>query len=162
MANLTLVHTVISLLGIVSGFFVLAGFLRGRRVSSVTAWFVVTTIATSVTGFLFFPLQPFLPSHVIGVVSLVVLALALLALYVQHLSGPWGSIYVASAMAAFYLNVFVLVVQLFRRVPALHALAPTESEPPLLFAQLAVLIVFAGLTILSVARTRREATFIGA
>jgi magnesium-transporting ATPase (P-type) len=108
--------------------------------------FLASALATSITGF-GFPLTPFLPSHVIGIISLVVLAVAAIALYVFHLAGAWRWLYVLSVVTLLYFNVFILVVQLFRKVPTLHALAPTESEPPLLIAQAVVLAVFVALAI---------------
>jgi hypothetical protein len=140
----TLLHVVISLLGIGSGLVVLAGLLRDRRLDAWTAFFLATTVATSVTGF-FFPFVKLLPSHVTGVISLLVLAVALVARYAMGLAGPWRRTYAISAVVALYLNVFVLVVQLFLKVPALHALAPTQAEPPFAVAQGLVLVAFVGL-----------------
>ena len=137
----TFVHVLISLLGIVSGFVVLFGLLNAKRLEGWTALFLVTTVATSVTGF-GFPIDIILPSHIVGIISLVVLAVAILARYAFRLAGPWRWIYVIGAGIALYLNVFVLIVQLFRKVPALNALAPTQSEPPFAIAQGATLVVF--------------------
>src|SRR5437016_8169827 len=117
----TLVHVVISLVGIFSGLVVMAGLLTGKRLDGWTALFLVTTIATSVTGF-FFPVHHFMPSHGVGIVSLLVLPVAIYARYGQRLSGAWRWVYVVSAMVALYLNVFVLIVQAFLKAPALHAL----------------------------------------
>ena len=147
----TFVHVVISLVGIVSGFVVLFGLLTAKRLEGWTALFLVTTVATSVTGF-GFPIDIILPSHIVGAISLVVLAVAILARYAFRLAGPWRSVYVVGAGIALYLNVFVLIVQLFRKVPALKALAPTQSEPPFALAQGAVLVVFAVLIIAAVIR----------
>ncbi len=141
LATFTVVHVIISLVGIASGFFVLSGLLGDKRLEGWTSIFLVTTVATSVTGF-GFPFTQLLPSHIIGVLSLVVLALAILARYVFHLAGTWRWIYVVSAVVALYFNVFVLIVQAFRRVPALKALAPTESEAPFLIVQLLALVAF--------------------
>jgi hypothetical protein len=141
MDTFTIVHVVLSLVGIGSGFVVALGLLGGKRLDGWTAVFLVSTIATSVTGF-GFPFDHLLPSHVVGAISLVVLAVAVLARYAFHLAGAWRRTYVISAVVALYFNVFVLVVQLFRRVPALAALAPTQSEPPFAFAQLLVLALF--------------------
>jgi hypothetical protein len=138
------VHSLISVVGIVSGFVVVFGMLGGKRLDGWTAIFLLTTIATSVTGF-GFPFGVLLPSHKIGIISLVVLAVAIVARYVRHLAGPWRWIYVVCAVAALYFNVFVLIVQLFRRVSALAALAPTQTEPPFAVAQLIVLALFSGL-----------------
>jgi hypothetical protein len=147
------VHTLISVVGIVSGFVVVFGMLGGKRLDGWTAIFLLTTVATSVTGF-GFPFGVLLPSHKIGIISLVVLAVAIVARYVRHLAGPWRWIYVVCAVAALYFNVFVLIVQLFRRVPALAALAPTQTEPPFAVAQLIVLALFVWLGIVAVKRFR--------
>jgi hypothetical protein len=140
----TLVHVVISLIGIGTGAVVSLGLLSGRRLDRWTALFLASTAATSVTGF-GFPFDHLLPSHIVGIISLVVLAVASYARYGRHLAGGWRTAYVIGAVAAFYFNVFVLVVQLFRRVPALTALAPTQSEPPFAIAQLGVLGLFIAL-----------------
>jgi hypothetical protein len=137
----TLVHVVLSLVGIGSGFAVLFGLLGGKRLDGWTTLFLATTVATSVTGF-GFPVDHLLPSHVIGIISLVVLAVAMLARYTFDFAGPWRRIYVIGAVMALYFNVFVLLVQAFRRVPALQAMAPTQSEPPFLIAQLVVMAIF--------------------
>jgi hypothetical protein len=142
---LTLFHTILSLVGIGFGFGVLYGFLTSKRLDGWTAIFLAATAATSLTGFLF-PVHGFLPSHAVGIVSLAVLAVAILARYRFHLAGGWRRIYVVAAVIALYLNVFVLIVQLFRRVPALEALAPTQSEPPFQITQLFALGFFAVLT----------------
>ena len=147
----TLVHVVISLIGIFSGFVVVSGLLRSNRSVGWTAIFLVTTILTSVTGF-GFPFDRFLPSHWVGVISLVVLAVALLALYAFHLSGPWRWIYVVTAMLALYLNVFVVVVQSFLKVSFLKPLAPTQSEPPFLVAQVVVMAIFIALGVIAARR----------
>jgi hypothetical protein len=139
---LTIVHVVLSLVGIAAGFAVLYGFLTSKS-SAATQLFLWTTVATSVTGF-FFPFHGLTPGIVVGILSLIVLALAIRA------RGRWRKTYVISAMLALYLNVFVLVVQLFEKVPALNALAPTQSEPPFQIAQGAVLIIFVILTIRAV------------
>ena len=130
----TLVHVVLSLVGIFSGLVVVAGLIAAKRLDVWTAVFLASTVATSVTGFLF-PVEHFMPSHGVGILSLVVLAVAILARYAFHLAGAWRWIYVVSAAVALYLNVFVLIVQLFQKVPALKALAPTQSEPPFLLTQ---------------------------
>jgi hypothetical protein len=151
LATFTVVHVVISLAGIGSGALVAAGLLSGKRLDGWTALFLATTAATSVTGF-GFPFEHVLPSHIVGGISLVVLAAAAYARYGAHLTGGWRRVYVIGAVVALYLNVFVLVVQLFRRVPALSALAPTQSEPPFAVAQL---IVLSGFVVLGVFATRR-------
>ena len=141
LATFTLLHVLISLVGIATGFVVLYGMLRSDRLPTWTAVFLVTTILTSVTGF-FFPFERLLPSHVVGVISLVVLAFSLLGLYAFHLAGRWRAIYVVTAVIALYLNTFVLVTQMFLKIPPLTALAPTQSEPPFAIAQLVVLAAF--------------------
>lgn len=151
----TLVHVVISLIGIFSGIVVLFGLLAGKRLDAWTATFLVTTAATSVTGFLF-PFHGFLPSHSLGLTSLVALAVAIPARYKFHLAGGWRRAYVISAMIALYLNVFVLIVQLFRKVPALNALAPTQSEPPFMVVQIVVMVVFGVLIISAENRFRND------
>jgi hypothetical protein len=153
----TLVHTAISLIGIVSGLVVVYGMLGGKRLDGWTALFLTTTVLTSVTGYLF-PFEHLLPSHIVGGISLVVLAVALLARYSFHLAGGWRRTYVLTAVMALYLNVFVLVVQSFLKVPALHALAPAGKEPPFAVAQLIVLAVFIWLAIAAVKRFREDST----
>jgi hypothetical protein len=150
-ATYTLLHVLISLVGIGSGLIVMFGFLTGKRLDGLNGVFLVTTVLTSATGF-GFPFEHLLPSHKVGILSLVVLAVAIPARYVYHLAGAWRKVYVVAASIALYLNVFVLVVQGFLKVPALKVLAPTQSEPPFLIAQLVVLVVFVGLTILSAKR----------
>ena len=149
----TLVHVVISLVGIGSGLIVMYGLLTAKRLNGWTALFLLTTVLTSVTGF-GFPFDHLLPSHKVGILSLLVLAVAIIARYVFHLAAGWRGIYVVSAVVALYLNVFVLVVQLFEKVPALRAMAPTQKEPPFLVAQLFVLALFVALTIIAAKRFR--------
>ena len=127
-------HVALSLVGIGTGLIVLLGLLADKRLELVTFVFLATTVATSVTGF-GFPFGTLLPSHIVGIVSLVVLAVALYARYGAGLSGNWRWIYVTTATLALYLNVFVLVVQLFLKVETLHELAPTQAEPPFAIAQ---------------------------
>ncbi len=116
---------------------------------------IATTVATSVTGFLF-PFQKLLPSHIVGIVSLVILAIAIVARYFRHLTGSWRWIYVVSAVISLYLNVFVLVAQLFQKAPALKAIAPTQSEPPFLIVQLIVMALFVVLGVFAVRRFHDE------
>jgi hypothetical protein len=151
----TLFHVVLSLIGVGTGFVVLFGLLTARQFDKWTSWFLVTTLATSITGF-FFPFHGFLPSYVIGALSVVVLASAIAARYFFHLTRAWRPVYVVTAVVALYFNVFVLVVQLFKHVPSLRAAAPTQSEPPFLAAQLIVLALFVVLGILAVKRFRLE------
>src|SRR5258705_6668503 len=147
------VHVAISLVAILSGLVVLFGLLTRRRLDHWTSFFLLTTVATSVTGF-FFPFHGFTPAIGVGIISLVVLAVAIFARYPRRLAGAWRWLYVISATFALYLNVFVLIVQSFQNVPALKALAPTQSEPPFLVAQLLALIVFVVLGILAAIKFR--------
>lgn len=151
----TLFHVALSLVGIGAGVVVLIGMLKSERRDSWTSVFLITTAATSITGFMF-PFHGFKPSYVLGIVSLVVLAIAIPARYRFRLQGAWRKTYVITAMLALYLNVFVLVVQLFRRVPALQSLAPTQTEPPFAIAQLAVLVLFCVFGTLAAIRFRVE------
>src|SRR5258706_10339944 len=155
LSTFTLVHVVLSLVGIGSGFVVLYGLLVGKRLDGWTALFLVTTVATSATGF-GFPFDHLLPSHKVGIVSLLVLAMAIVARYLLHLAGAWRRVYVISAVMALYLNAFVGVVQALVKVPALNALAPTQSEPPFAVAQGLVLLVFAALGSVAAIRFRPE------
>src|SRR5713101_1125045 len=143
LSTFTTVHVIISLIAIVSGIVVMFGLLTSNRMPGLTAIFLLFTILTSATGFLF-PFQKLLPSHMIGILSLVLLAIACIALYGMKLSGAWRSVYVVTAMTSLYLNVFVLVIQGFLKVPALHALAPGEPPGGPVFAvvQLIVLVFF--------------------
>jgi len=149
MTTFTQVHVAISLIAILAGFIVAFGLLTGRRLNGWTALFLLTTLATSVTGF-FFPFHGSTPAINVGILSLVVLAIAIFARYGKQLTGRWRWIYAITAMIALYLNFFVLIVQLFQRVPALKALAPTQTEPPFLVAQLVAFALFVMVTILVV------------
>ena len=146
-ATFVLVHVVISLIGIVAGIIVMFGMLGSKRQPGLTAIFLLFTILTSATGFVIPPLltEKLLPSHMIGLLSLVLLAIACIALYVMKLTGPWRWIYVVTALVSLYLNVFVLVIQSFLKVPFLHALAPSvpPAEPPFAVVQGIVLVFFA-------------------
>jgi hypothetical protein len=145
------IHVILSLVGIVAGLVVLYGLLTAKRLDGWTALFLATTVLTSVTGF---PLPPygFDPPRAVGVISLVLLAVAIAALYAFRLHGAWRWIYVATAMAALYLNCFVAVVQSFQKLAFLQPLAPTQSEPPFLIAQLVLLAAFVVLGILAAKR----------
>jgi len=154
-ATFTAVHVIISLLGIGSGFVVMYGLLNAKRLDRWTAFFLITTALTSLTGFAF-PNEHITPGQILGGLSLIVLAAAAVSRYTLHMSGLWRSIYVVSAATALYFNVFVLVVQSFEKVPALHALAPTQKEPPFAIAQLLVLAAFVWLTVLAVKRFRPD------
>jgi hypothetical protein len=156
-STFTLLHVLLSLTGIGSGFIVVYGLLTGKRLNGWTAIFLATTVLTSATGFLF-PVEHLLPSHVVGIISLVVLLAAILARYVLHLAHASRWIYVVCAMLALYLNVFVAVIQSFLKIPALKALAPTQKEPPFLVAQLVVMALFVVLSVLAVKRFRVEQT----
>jgi hypothetical protein len=153
--DFTTLHVVISLIAIVTGLIVVWGMLNSQRMPAMTALFLVTTILTSVTGF-FFPATMVTPAQIVGIISLAVLAGAVLAFYLFHLNGRWRWIYVAMALLALYLNVFVLVVQGFQKVPALHALAPNGNEPAFIVAQTLVLLLFAWLGYLAVSRFHPE------
>src|SRR5271169_3237485 len=156
MSTLTRVHVAISLIGILTGFIVVFGLIAGKRLNGWTAIFLVTTVLTSVTGFLFFPINPFLPSHIVGIISLVVLLVAILARYTFRLSGAWRRIYVITAVIAFYLNFFVLIIQTFKKVPALKAFAPPDPKPPFFIAQVAGLVLFVVLAIYAVIKFQNE------
>lgn len=154
LATFTFLHVLISLVGIASGLIVLERFFRNRTLGVSNVVFLITTILTSVTGFLF-PFKTFgSPAHIVGVISLVILAIALFALYAGNLVGPWRWIYVGTAMVALYLNVFVAVVQSFLKIGRLHALAPTGSEPPFMITQGVVLLLFVAMGIVALMRFR--------
>ena len=151
----TQLHVLISLVAIGSGLIVLYGMITSKRLDRLTSLFLATTVLTSVTGF-GFPVTGVTPATKLGIISLVVLGIAYLARYTRHMAGRWRVTYVISAAIALYLNVFVLVVQSFEKVPALRAIAPTQKEPPFAIAQITVLVVFVGLTILAIKRFRPE------
>ena len=153
LSTLTFVHVLLSLIGIGSGFVVLVGLLSGKKLNGWTSLFLVTTVATSATGFAF-PFEHLLPSHKLAIISLVVLGVAIVARYVYQLAGAWRWIYVVTAMLALYLNVFVGIVQAFEKVPALKALAPTQSEKPFVVTQLAVLVIFLVLCVIAARKFR--------
>jgi hypothetical protein len=136
----TLFHVLVSLAGIITGLFVAGGLAGGKRLTNWAGAFMITTLATSVTGF-GFPVDALLPSHIVGIITLAVLAAVLVA-HLKQLAGPWRRVYASGVVLATYLNSFVLVVQLFRRVPDLSTLAPTQSEPPFALAQIVVLASF--------------------
>jgi hypothetical protein len=160
LATFTLVHVIISLIGIVSGIIVMFGMLGARRLPGLTAIFLLTTVLTSATGFLF-PFTQLLPSHMVGILSLVLLAIACIALYGMKLSGAWRWIYAVTALASLYLNVFVLIIQSFLKIPVLHALAPSvpPSEPPFAAVQGIVLLFFIIVIIGVVRRFRPTPTY---
>jgi hypothetical protein len=143
LSTFTMLHVIISLIGVVSGLVVLSGLLGSKVMPSLTALFLITTILTNATGFLF-PFDKLLPSHIIAIISLVLLAIACIALYGMKLAGVWRWIYTLTAMIALYLNVFVLVIQSFLKIGPLHALAPSvpPSEPPFAVVQGIILVFF--------------------
>ena len=156
MTSFTLIHVVIGLAGILSGFVVLLGLLTAKRLDGWTALFLATTAAISVTGF-FFPFHGVTPAIVVGIISLVVLAVAIYARYPGNLAGAWRTTYVVSAVLALYLNVFVLIVQTFLKIPALKEIAPTQNDPPFKLTQLVILVVFIALGVVAAIRFRSEA-----
>ena len=145
MPPMVFIHVLISLLGIGSGIVVMFGFFGNKRLDAWTHFFLVTTILTSFTGFLL-PAHKLLPSHILGVLSLIALAVACVARYSKKMQGGWLKTYVITAMISLYFNVFVLIAQAFMKVPALHVLAPTGSEPPFAVAQGLNLVLFVILT----------------
>jgi hypothetical protein len=151
----TIIHTLISLVAIFTGFVVVFGLLAGKRLDGWTKWFLGTAVATTITGFSF-PFHGFTPAIGLGIVSLPFLALTIFARYPSRLMGPWRWIYVIGAVICLYFNLFVLVVQLFEKVPALHAIAPTQTEPPFKITQLVVLLIFVVLAIAATIRFRIE------
>jgi len=157
LATYTAVHVIISLIGIASGLIVIAGLLRGQLLTTWNGLFLITTVLTSVTGF-GFPYKKPTPGIILGILSLIVLPIAIFALYGRRLNGSWRRTYVITAMIALYFNVFVLVAQLFQKVSALKALAPTQSEPPFAVAQLFVLVAFIALGVVGTKRFRVEPT----
>ena len=142
----TIFHTLLSLVAIFTGSVVLFQMLGSKRSACWTQWFLVTAVATTVTGF-FFPFIGVTPAIILGIISLPVLAAALIGNYPKALAGHWRWIYAVTAGLALYFNVFVLIVQSFQKIPALHALAPTQTEPPFQIAQLIALVIFAALII---------------
>ena len=149
----TILHVIITLVAIGSGLIVVGGMFASNRLPLTTALFLFTTALTSVTGFLF-PIHGFTPALGVGIVACVILAVALFALYKEHLVGPWRWIYVITAVVSLYLNVFVLVAQSFMKVAALSALAPTQTEPPFAITQAAVLGIFVLITLIAVIKLR--------
>jgi hypothetical protein len=147
----TIIHTLISLVAIFTGLVVVLGMLRGEKLDGWTKWFLATAVATTITGF-FFPFHGFTPAIGLGIISLPFLALTIFARYPKRLAGPWRWIYVIGAVICLYFNLFVAVVQSFEKMPALHALAPTQTEPPFKLTQLVVLLVSALLAIVATLR----------
>ena len=151
----TVIHTLISLIAIFTGLIVLLGMIGGERLDGWTKWFLSTAVATTITGF-FFPFHGFTPAIGLGVISLPFLALTIFARYPKHLTGAWRWIYAIGAVICLYFNLFVLVVQLFEKIPALHALAPTQTESPFKLTQLIVLLLAIVLAIVAVIRFHPE------
>ena len=154
----TIIHTLISLVAIFTGLLVVSGMLGGDRLDGWTKWFLVTAVATTVTGF-FFPFHGFTPAIGLGIISLPFLALTIFARYRKHLAGPWRWIYVIGAVICLYFNLFVAVVQAFEKIPALHAMAPTQTEPPFKLTQLVVLLASALLAIVAAIRFHPERAY---
>lgn len=149
----TMFHVVLSLIGIASGLLVITEMLRSRISSMWSAVFLITTLATVLTGFLF-PVEKILPSHIVGILTAVALLLAIAALYVFKLRGPWRGTYVVSAVVALYFNVFVAIVQSFEKIAVLHEIAPTQSAPAFKIVQLTALALFLLLGVLAFRKTR--------
>lgn len=156
LSTFTFIHVLISVIGIGAGLIVVYGFFTRKMLNGINAIFLATTILTSLTGFLF-PFTKLLPSHILGVLSLIALAIAMVARYQRRLQGGWRATYVVNAIVALYFNVFVLVVQLFEKVPAIHALAPTQTEPPFAVVQGLTLVLFVVLGIFAVKKFRTAA-----
>jgi hypothetical protein len=151
----TIIHTLISLVAIFTGLIVVFGMLARKRLDNWTKWFLVTAVATTITGF-FFPFHGFTPGIGLGIISLPFLALTIFARYPKRLAGPWRWMYVIGAVICLYFNLFVGVVQAFEKIPALHAMAPTQTEPPFKLTQLVVLLVSALLAIVAAIRFHPE------
>ena len=155
----TIIHTLISLVAIFTGLIVVFGMIAGKRLDGWTKWFLTTAVLTTVTGF-FFPFHGFTPAIGLGIISLPFLAITIFARYSKHLAGAWRWIFVVGAVICLYFNLFVLVVQLFEKVPALHAMAPTQTESPFKVTQLVVLLLSALLALVAVIRFRPEPTVV--
>jgi hypothetical protein len=156
----TIIHTLISLVAIFTGFAVLFGLLAGNRVDGWTKWFLITAVATTVTGF-FFPFHGITPAIKLGIISSVVLVVTIYARYAKRLAGAWRWIYAVGAVLTLYFNVFVGIVQSFEKIPALNAMAPTQTEPPFKLTQLVVLALFFVLAIIAAIRFRPEPAHAG-
>ncbi len=157
MPPLTLVHVIISLIGIASGFIVMFGMFEAKRLDGWTAIFLVFTILTSVTGFVFFPFEKVTPGFILGILSLLVLAITVYARYPAKMAGRWRSAYVVTAILAQWFKVFVLVAQIFQKVPAAKALAPTPHAPAFLITQTIVMVIFIVLIVMAVKKFRTAA-----
>jgi hypothetical protein len=141
LTTFTVIHVLLSVVGIIAGLVVAGGFVAGKRLDGWTGIFLITTILTNVTGF-GFPFVKFLPSHGVGILSLLLAPFVVAALYWKRLAGPWHRVFVVGSIVLLYFNVFVLMVQLFQKFPLLRASAPTQSEPPFLLSQLLMLVLF--------------------
>ena len=155
LVQFTYLHVFMSLIGIGAGIFIIFGLLTSRRLSILTSLFLITTVLTSLTGFLY-PFNGMTPGIVLGILSMIALILAIVGLYVRKLAGAWRGIYVVSVIVAFYFNFFVLVAQAFDKVPVLHAVAPSQKSPGFVVTQLAVLLIFILLTARAVKRFHPE------
>jgi len=151
----TIIHTLLSLVAIFTGFVVLFGLLVGNRLDAWTKWFLITAVATTVTGF-FFPFHGITPAIKLGIISSVVLLVTIFARYAKHLAGAWRWIYAVGAVLSLYFNVFVGIVQSFEKIPALNAMAPTQTEQPFKLIQLSVLGLFVVLGFVAAIRFRPE------
>jgi hypothetical protein len=154
LSTFTFLHVLISLIGVASGFIVMVELLRSNYHGNWTAIFLVTTIVTSASGFLF-PFSKLLPSHIVGIISLALLAIAMFSFYVQRIHSIWRQIYVLTAMLSLYLNVFVMIIQGFLKIPVLNGLAPTQTEPPFLIVQGVTLVCFLAVIFVAAIRYKR-------
>jgi hypothetical protein len=141
LATFTLIHTVVSMIGIFAGLVVVGGFMSGKQLDGWIGLYLVTTLLTNLSGF-GFPFVVLMPSHIVGALSLIILPVTVIARYLKHLAGGWRKTFVITSVVALYFNVFVLMVQLFRKVPAMISLAPTQKEPPFVVTQLLILAIF--------------------
>ena len=151
----TVIHTLISLIAIFTGLIVVFGMIGGKRLDGWTKWFLITAVLTTATGF-FFPFHGVTPAIILGLITVPVLAITIYARYSRQLAGAWRWIYVVGAVMSLYFNLFVLVVQLFEKVPALHAIAPTQTESPFKLTQLIVLVLSVVLASIAVVRFHPE------
>jgi hypothetical protein len=140
----TLLHVLVSIIGVLAGMVVVGGLMAGARFEGWNATFLITTALTNISGF-FFPFVRLLPSHIVGIISLVILPVAVVARYPRKLEGSWRSVYAVAAVTVLYLNVFVLMVQLFQKTPGLIVLAPTQKSPAFVITQLILLLMFVGI-----------------
>lgn len=153
----TLLHVIISLVAISAGAFVVLGLIAGRRLNGWTGLFLASSVLTDVTGYMF-PFEKLLPSHILGAISLLVLAIAIFAIYGRHLATRWRRTYAITAVIGLYLNMFVLIVQAFEKVPSLKSLAPTQTETPFKVAQLALLLIFLVVGIMAARRFKLQSS----